>query len=211
MDADLLAEQLWAVNGPVLDDKGLPVPPTDAVKAYAAGFIAMLETAIVAHLPGTAVGSAPPGGDLTSGAAEGGKMTLMASPVMAQKASAGNPVVAAQMVIESAAIASYLIASGLVSFLPGSITGQSTETPAPAPGPLVNGEGMVGKISGLDGATLANLAVPPFTGPGKIPHYTALVGHLMTLGEVTYAANTVLGTMTGGALTVGAAAGGLVS
>jgi hypothetical protein len=215
MDKDLLAEALWAINGPVIGPDGVPVPATDGVKAYADGFISMLKAGIVAHLPGTVLGSAPPGSALKGGNAQGGKILALAGPVMAAIAAQGNPIVAAAIALEATAIATYFMAAALVSFTPETIEGTSTETTAPSPGPLTGGKGAgTGlQITGVDGGALAPLltAATAATGPLRKAHADVLCNHVKTFATVEYTAGTVIGTMTGGQLVGGAGAGGKIS
>jgi len=210
MDADLLAKDLWELNGEVLDGDGLPKKATSEMKDYAKGLIAMLSVGIVSHLPLTVSGSAAPGAPLLSGAASGGKILGLLGPTMAAIAGK-DPVIFATMLLEANAIATYILASGLVNFDTGSIEGTSTESASP--GPLTLGKGTQGKIVGLDGGALAVLVASAtgITGPTSKDHYSVVVKHIMDNAEVTYLPNTVLGSMAGGTLVAGLAAGGTIA
>jgi len=209
MDADVLAKDIWDINGEVKDGDGIIIGPPDGLTKYCQGFIAMVSVGIVSHLPGTITGSAAPGAPLLAGAASGGKVVGLLGLTMS--AIAADPIVAPAMTQEADVIAGYIMASGLVSFQTGSIEGNSTETANP--GPLAVGRGTQGRFTGLTGAALANLvsAATGTTGPKIIDQFDIMMNHLMDNAEVTYLPNTVLGIMTGGSLTVGAGAGGTIT
>jgi hypothetical protein len=132
---------------------------------------------------------------------------------MSAIAAASAPLIAPMILIESTVIAAYILEAAMISVAAGGISGTSSETPAPAPGPLLVGAGAQGKIGGLVGSVLAPRvsAMTLASGPLQVPHYTALCDFIMTNAVVSYAAGTVLGVCTGGQLTVGAAAGGTVA
>ena len=216
MVSDLLATELWNLEGPPTDAQGIPLPPSDGIKAYASGFVKMLKAGLVTHLPGTITGSAPPGGPLAGSKAEGGKILALLGLVMAGEASKGNPVVATQIGLEATALATYLMGAALVGLATGGITGNSTEVPppTPAPGPLVGAAGApVGKISGLTGAAMAQVValVTLQTGPKIVEHYSKMAEFVMANAAVEYKVGTVVGGCTGGQLTAGAGTGGIIS
>ena len=206
MDETLLAADIWAINGVVLDGEGKPTPPTDPIKAYAKGFIAMLKAGLV-MLP-LAQGGTGPGAPLSNGLGQGGKIINLLGPVMSGIAGV-DPVVAAQVAAEATAIATYMMASAIVSFLPGSVEGQSTET-SDSGGSLVQGKGSMGKISGLSGPSMAQVAGGAVgqTGPFIVDQYTVMCNHVMGLAEVSFKPNTITGGAYGSF--VGAGVGGTI-
>lgn len=209
MDAKLLAKDLWELNGEVLDGDGLVKGPTDAMNDYAKGLITMLSAGIVSHLPLTVSGSAAPGAPLLAGAASAGRVIGLLGLTMTAIA-AKDPIIAATMLLEANAISLYIMASGLVNFQSGSIEGTSTETASP--GPLTLGKGTQGRFSGLDGGALAAMVASAtgIVGPTSKDHYSVVVSHIVDNAEVTYVPNTVLGSMAGGTLVAGTAAGGTI-
>jgi len=214
MDSLLLAKQLWDLEGPPVDDKGIPVPPTDGIKAYAKGFVKMIQAGLATHLPGTITGSAPPGGPFAGAKADAGKILAVLGPVMAGEASKGNPTVAPMILLEATALATYIMGAALVSFPAGSITGNSTETTAPSPGPAAGASGApVGKISGLTGPAMAQaaFAATGATGPNAAAHYGAMAAFVMANASVEYKVGSVVATCTGGQITLGAGTGGVIS
>ena len=189
--------------------------PTPALDAYADGFIKMLKAGKVSHLPGTILGSAPPTSELSGGSAQGGKILGLVPSTMASIAGAGNPLVAAALILEATAVSTYFMSAAFVSFTAGTIEGTSTETTVPAPGPLVGGRGAgTGlQITAIDGNSLAPLvaAATLATGPTQAAFYSALCDHVKQLAVVAYTAGTVTGTMTGSALVGGLGGGGQIS
>ena len=220
LDAGALAQALWPHVGANDPQTGAPDPnPTEAIKSYAEGYVAMLKAAVVANaIPGTVLAAAaPPGAPIVSGAATGGKILVALGATMYGPASGGAlPSALAGLLLECTAIASYLMVGALVAFSAGGITGNSTATPPPTttPGPLVAGAGSGGLISGLDGSLLAKMvaAATLQTGPHQVEFYTALCTYTMSSALVTYPTNTVAGVCTGtGQFTLGLATGGAIT
>lgn len=215
MKKEVLAQTLWNTLGPPVDGNGKPLPPTDEIKAYAEGYIAMLKAGIVSAIPNTVQGTAPPGGPLSAGEANGSKILALSGSVMAAIVTPVNPVAAAGLKLEADAIGLYIQGAAIVSFQTGAITGQSTETGG-GPGPLVNGAGApVGRVSNMDGASMKELVSTATagvaTGPDQEDFYSALVDYTIENATVEFKANTIIGTMSGGQLTLGAGSGGLIT
>jgi hypothetical protein len=136
------------------------------------------------------------------------------------QSAAGYPSISSELETFCTEIASHIMGQGLVTFDPGNITGQCTSTgpPANSPGPLVNGAGSMGYISGLDGSALADavhsaVGYPGSTSAELVSFCTAITDYVMDNSEVTYLSGSVTGTCPGGGgpLQAGTAVNGTVS
>lgn len=204
-----LAQVLWDALGPPSDDSG-PLPPSDEIQAYADGYITMLSGGLINHVSGTVNAIGSPGLPVTNGTAIGGLIASIISSIMYDIVSLviiGAP----ELSNENAAIATYLMASGLVNFSSGNIGGTCTATQV-SPGILAGGYGQQGQITLLVGAALAAL-LPSMAGPLQVPFYVALVSYTMDNAEITYIIGTVVGAFVagGGAMTGGLANGGTIA
>jgi hypothetical protein len=211
LNADQLAQALLNTMSPKVDGKGMPVSSTAQVKAYAAGIVSCLQSAIVSNAPGTIVGVTAPGAPLTAGAGTGGIMVITPSALQAQTATAfvGAKTIAA----ENTAIITY-IGTGLIVFPTGGIVGTCTNTPT-SPGPLTAGTGTGGMIVGLTGAAALGAVAPALgtPGPAAVAFYNALITYILSSAQATYGTGTVQGVCPpgGGPLTAGSASGGTIS
>ena len=210
LNASDLADKLWSG----LSTKG-SAPVSDNIKNYAAGLIAACKAAIVSNLPGTVIAaSCPPGSALDGGQAMGGLAILQPSTMSAQAAVGLQGAGIANMMSENSAIISYIM-TGLINFAAGNITGQCTNTPPPpnVPGPLTNGAGTNGQITGLTGSGAMGMVAAALgsTGPDMNAFYTTLIDYLLSNAAVTYPANRVVGSCTSGGLLLGAATGGTIA
>ena len=210
LDGNDLATILHNALPKHVDSKKKPVPIPDQIKNYASGIVAALKSATVSNLPLTINGVTAPGQPLSLGAGIGGVMVISPTP-MINLTKLKQP--APMYVAENTAIIGY-IATGLVTFSPGSITGQCTNT-AVSPGPLENGAGKNGKIIGLTGvgAVAAVAAALGKIGPEAQKYYSALINYILATATVTYAQGSVEGVCptAGGPLGLGAAVGGTVA
>lgn len=208
-----LAHKLHNCLSQTSDGYGKPTSVSTETQSYASGIIAALKAAVVSNAPGTISGVCAPGSPLSGGFGVGGLIVMTPAPMIA-KTTGGFPGLSQPLLSkENVAIVTYL-ATGLVSFAAGNITGQCTNT-AESPGPLTNGAGSGGKIIGITGAAAmaAVIAATGFNGPDMIKHYTALVDYIKDKAEVTYASGSVVGVCPsgGGPLGAGAGTGGTIS
>lgn len=213
LDAVELANKLHGNIIPKIGADGAPLPVSTESQTYAAGVIAALKSAIVSNLPGTINGITAPGSPLSAGSGIGGLIVMTPAPMIAVTTGGFNPLSGPDLLKENTAIVTY-IATGLVTFAPGNITGQCTSSPT-SPGPLANGAGTGGKITALTGAGAfaAVFAALGFLGPDALNHYTILINYILDKAEVTYASGSVTGVCPpgGGPLGGGAATGGTIS
>lgn len=198
------------------DGNGSPIPVTPEMEAYAEAVVTTLQAGLVNHaIPGLVTGTTAPGAPLAAGAASNGLVSVLvpATWSAAMLAAIPAPQAAPNLTVEATASTAYLMASCLVGFSSGSITGTCTSTPT-SPGPLAAGQGMGGSISGLDGASWANAVMPP-NGDSSLSQaiYKAIVKHIQDNAQVQYAVGTVNGTCPpgGGPLALGLAAGGTIT
>lgn len=208
-----LANKLHDALAQKTDGNGAPTPVSDQTMNYASGVVAALKAALVNNAPGTITGVTAPGAPLSAGAGIGGIITILPAAMIA-KANVGMPPQAVPNITkENIAIIQY-IGTGLVTFASGNITGTCTNTPT-SPGILAAGAGANGQITGLTGAgaVAAVSSALGSTGPGMLPHYTALINYILQNAVVAYASGTVVGVAPsgGGPLTAGAGAGGTIS
>lgn len=195
------------------DGNGVPTKTSSETKAYAAGVIAALKSAIVSNPPGTINGITSPGSPLSAGSGILGLIVMTPAPMIAKTSTSFNPLSNTQLIKENTALITYL-ATGIVTFSAGNITGNCTNT-APSPGPLVNGAGKNGRIVGLTGAGAyaAVFAALGFLGPDALTHYNHLVNYILDNALVSYPTSSVQGVCPagGGPLVGGFAAGGTIS
>lgn len=209
LDASALANILHNVIPQKVDGQGKPTSVSGQTQAYAEGIVAALKAAIFSNLPATINGVTAPGAPLASGVGVGGVIVMTPAPMLAKTANGFKPPTP-QLIAENTAIIAY-IATGLVNFAPGSITGTCTNSPV-NPGPLVSGAGSNGMIVGLTGvaALAAVTAALGMVGPNGLSHYNALINYVSANAIGAYAANSVQGVCPpgGGPLAGGFAAGG---
>ena len=217
LSADTLAQQLWQTLNVINAQTGAPDPnPSPAIKAYAAGVVAMLQAAIVSHLPMMVTATdAPPAAPIAGAAAQMGMMVAVGSVITAQAAPAlGDPIAAANMALENVAVGNYFMSSAQVNFPTGTIQGQSTATPL-TPGALVLGSGQMGQVAGISGSALYGMvaaAIPTVQGPQQPSFYSALCTYVMGAAQVTYAPQTINGACTNsGQLVAAFGVGGTIS
>lgn len=213
LNIDKLADELNSAMG-VTDKDGKPIATTDQMKTYAKAVINTLKMSLSQHLPGTVTGVTAAGAPLQNGAATGGKLLNVNAATWLGIMAAGNPTAnPANLAIESAASTTYITGAALTNFSAGTITGLCTST-STNPGPLANGAGQNGQISGLVGSSWATVVMPAGGDPALTQKiYKAISEYVMKEAKVTYAANTVQGTCpaVSGNLLLGLAAGGIVS
>ena len=200
LDIDELADEIKAALGSPVDKDGNVVATTNEMKAFARAVINTLKAGLVANAPGTINGSAAPGGPLLAGVGVGGLVSGLAVPTwLAELTSAFPSADAGQLSAEAAASTGYLMASSLVTFAAGKITGQCTASPV-SPGPLVNGAGMDGTIGGLVGVAWAAAVTAAIGGGGPLAGdvYSAAADHIMNKAICAYTANTVVGSFAAG-------------
>ena len=211
MDATYLAQQLQTALG--------LTSVTEELTGYATGYVTALKTGLASHSSGTVVGTAPPGGPLVGGAATAGQISGVIPTVMTGIMSAtGGFHFANQAMIssENSATLGYVESAGIIDFESGSVNGTCTATIL-SPGILANGTGTDGEISLLVGSALASLikpiVSPTQSAPLMVPFYTALCNYTMDYLRVNFSTGTVTGNFApgGGALTGGAASGGVVT
>lgn len=190
-----------------------PDKPTPQMVEYVSGFLAAIKAAMVSNAVGTIVGLTAPGAPLANGAGTGGVITIQPAPMIAKTTVGQTSVAVTNIRKENEALINY-IATGTVTFASGTIAGTCTNTPT-NPGPLILGTGTGGVIVGLTGAgAMAAVAgATGYSGPAMITHYSALIDYLLLNAEVSYASGLVTGVcpIAGGALTLGAASGGIIS
>lgn len=207
LDPVALANKILASQLPEKDAENKPRPSPEQLTEYCKGLVAALQAGVVSHAPGTVNGTTVAGGPLALGSASGGLMVLTPALFIAKtQVATPNPLYAA----ENSALIAYIMASGTVSFDPGTITGTCSSTPS-SPGPLLLGQGTGGKIVGLSGAAAA-LAVGA-TGPDAVKHYDIIMTYIMENASVSYPLNSVVGTCppAAGPLAAGAATGGIIA
>lgn len=205
---DLASSILTALGSPV-DKDGNPVSVTDQMRSYARAVIDTLMAGTFANAPGTINGSAAPGGPLMGGTGVGGVVSGLSPSVWGSDLASAFPA-APKTADEARDSTTYLMASALVGFASGDITGTCTATPSSA-GILANGAGTDGTISGLDGSAWATAAEAP--GPLGVPFYSAVAAYLMKNASCSYASGAVTGTFAanGGPLVAGTGIGGMIA
>lgn len=213
MDAQALAKKLHDALAQKTDGNGVPTKISDQTLNYAKGIVAALKAATFSHLPGTVVGVTAAGSPLSNGAATGGVIVIQPGPMIAKVAMGVPPEALPMLKTENTAIIGYL-ATVMVNFSPGGITGQCTNT-AESPGPLQNGAGTGGKLTGATGAAATGFVAAQLgaIGPDMLKHYTALIDYLVANVEGKYASGSVVGVCppAAGSLTAGAGTGGTFS
>ena len=176
-----------------------------------------MQAALVNNAPGTITGVAPSsGGPLINGAGTLGLITGMTPVSLAARmiAEMGFAFPSPEVIQMATAICTHLQTTGSVSFAPGNITGNCTNTPV-SPGALI-GEGTGGMIVNLSGPVLAALIAISYGGivsPELLSFSNAFVNYIMSNAEVTYATGTVTGTCSagGGPIIAGTGVGGLIA
>lgn len=197
-------------------------PVTPQLLGWGNGIVLELQTgAIVSHSTGTVIGQSAPGSPLSQGAASGGSISGISGSTMASLVVANSsgtyPVVTPQLLGLCTEIANHIISEASVDFASGNITGNCTNTPL-SPGPLVNGAGSNGEISGLDGDSLANDAafgvpfIPPIATPDLKDFCNAIIDYIMNNANVIYPPNSIIAVCPpgGGPITGGTGTGGKI-
>lgn len=190
-------------------------PQSSQMSGLAQDIVDHLMAGSVSHSPGSVTGDAPPsGGPLLNGAASGGTITLSPGDLSSRFASTfgqSTPEISGM----ADAISNHL-ATGLVTFDIGTISGTCTNTPS-TPGVLI-GQGVNGYITGLNGPTLATaissgIGQGGATTPELLDFSSALIDYVMNNAMVTYATGAVTATCSagGGPIILGAASGGTIS
>lgn len=185
---------------------------TAQLSGLAAAIVAHVQTGVVAFLPGTITGTAPPsGGPLIAGAGAGGTIVLV--PTALESALVGVFGVSTPEILGMAdAISLHVSTLGLVSFASGTITGACSNTPV-APGVLA-GVGANGTISGLVAGTLATALAVGIGQPAPTSQLTnmatEIVNHIMNNAVVSLPVVTATCSAGGGPIIAGAAAGGII-
>lgn len=172
---------------------------------------------LVNNASGTITGIAPSsGGPLSNGAGSGGVISGLTGASLANrmKTEMGKPSISSPLLQMATSIANHLL-TGIVSFASTKITGICTNTSS-NPGPLTNGAGTDGVISGLSGTVLANDMKSGFGGtvsPELLAMCNAIVNYIMTNGVVAYLSGSVTATCSagGGPITLGTGVGGKIS
>lgn len=215
MDVDQLADQIKAALGNPVDKDGNTVATTDEMKAYARAVINTMLAGKAANAPGTINGMGSPGGALDGGSGSGGLISGLSPGTWLGILTAAFPTAnSGQLSTEAQASTAYLMASSLVGFAPGKITGKCMAT-AESPGPLADGAGSGGLISGLDGTAWSSAVAGGIGGGGPLigEVYSTVAKHIMDNAECAYATGGVVGNFAsgGGALIGGAGANGTIT
>lgn len=156
-------------------------------KALAKAILDEVKQAKCLFVPGQITGTAvSSGGPLQKGAAKDGAILALLPPRLSAAVAGGlgKGPPTPQVLAEATGICTHLM-TGKVSFSSGSITGTTTNTPS-NPG-TVTGVGSKGKISGLDGAAMAQLIAPSHGGsvsPQLKAKCVAIVKHIQENVEV---------------------------
>lgn len=199
-------------------EMGFPSPVSTQLVGWGEGVVQHIQSAATVN-HALVTGDTSPGSPLSNGAAAGGIISGMDGSTMASlvQAGAGYPNVSSELDTFCQQIVSHIQTLGLVEFEAGEITGQCTST-ALSPGPLTNGAGTGGEISGLDGSILADaihsaVGYPGGTSSALVKFCTAITNYIMANAEAIYASGQVTGTCPagGGPLQGGVAAGGTIS
>lgn len=209
------ADLALAINDAIAatDKDGNPIAVTSQMEAYADAIITTLTAGLVNHaIPGSVLGVTSPGSPLSNGSALAGLLTALIPATWSGVMQAAIPD-ATSLSQEASASTGYLMSSALVNFAAGNIKGTCTNTPV-APGPLANGEGADGEISGIAGAAWASAVMPP-TGDPTLTQaiYNAICDYVTSNAAATYAAGTVQGVCPpgGGPLSAGVALAGTLA
>lgn len=211
MSVSGMADAIKAALGNPVDKDGVPVATTAEMTAYANAVVTTLSAGLVSNAPGTVTAVGAPAAPVTLGTAAGGLVAgLLPATFLGILTSAfvgANP---AALSTNANGSATYLMASSIVAFLAGSITGTCTATPT-SPGILAAGAGANGVISGLAGAAWSTAVAA--AGPLGAAVYTAITAHIMANAKATYATATVVGVFAagGGPMTLGAGTGGTIA
>lgn len=210
LDATSLADALKA-------GLGFTEATTAQLSGLAQDIVDHIGTAVFSNLLGTVTGEAPPtGGPLANGAASNGVIVLVPSDLETRfNATFGT---STSEISGFATAFSTHIASALVTFVAGNITGTCTNVgpPTPAPGVLL-GEGANGILEGLDAPTLAALissSIGQSGTTGRLDGFSeSLVTEVSDNAEATYLVGSVTGVAPsgGGPITLGAGTGGTIS
>lgn len=183
---------------------------TPEITNTAKAFVAVVKGGIFMHA--LVNGTAPPGGPLQAGAAEGGVILLpLAATLPVQIAAALKGPPTPQIMGLAMGFATH-IQTGLVSFASGNIMGACTNT-ALTPGPVLAG-GQNGQIKGLSGSALSSLWSAPLGGKSKeIDEMAKVVAEYFSKEAMgSYVMGTVTGVAPpGGGPVVAVGAGGTFS
>jgi hypothetical protein len=198
---------------------GFPTPVSTQLTGWGTAIVNELTGhGLVNNASGTITGTCPPSSPLSSGAGTGGLISGLSGSRLASAVAtaAGYGSVSSELSAFGAQIVAHIQTSGIVTFTSGEITGTCTNTPI-SPGPLADGAGSGGKISGLSGSMLATLiqgaAGYPSVSAQLTNFCTAIVNYIMTNASVTYASGDVEGVCPtgGGSLSAGTGVNGTIA
>lgn len=172
------------------------------------------QSGLVSFVAGTITGTCPPGGPITLGKGDNGKILGILGPSLASRfqLNMGFPSITSQLQTMADGIINHIISMGSVAFNAGGIVGACTNT-ATSPGPFV-GAGSKGKISNLDPDILAKLLAAGLGGPptDQVKAMAkAIVDHISNEGEAFFLSGIIgVAPSGGGPLVAGAGVGGKV-
>lgn len=224
--SDKLFSMLKAALGNPTDEKKMPVMSLPQLKAFADAFVNGLKASQTIHMAiggsGLAVNApSPDAGKLVGGSAMAGKIInlnpqLIATQMIQGAQSALNPQATANITKSVSTITTYIMASGLVNFSAGSVTGNCTAITgsSPAPGVLVAAKGEKGKIQGLVGSALmAQMSAVQGPLPNLLSYCNAICDFVVQNAQVDYLPQTINGAFPsgGGAVIGGTAVSGVIS
>jgi hypothetical protein len=195
------------------DKNGQLPPPSPEMEAYSKAILTLIQ-ASTTHPTGTVLGTTTAASPLTAGSALNGILVGFLPASYLSELQTGFPTADPSLLAKDANTSvTYINSSAKINFQIGNIIGTCTSTPT-APGPLLFGAGNNGTIDGLDGASWAQLSVPPTGDPALAEKiYSAIVKYINTTAKITYPTGTVSGTCptAAGPLTLGIAANGVIS
>jgi hypothetical protein len=232
LKADELSEKLTKVLK-MKDKDGIPLDPTKMSDAMAQGLVQVLKAAKTMNplVMGTGIAldaPAPNAGQLVSGVAFNGKIIgLIPAPLISKLIAAATAgvdpkfvgIMQANITSRCTAMCNYIMASALVNFnkVEGGCTALLPKPPFPgAPGALIAGQAMNGKIQGLVGPSMASMVASAMgylpMPPDFIPFHTEICDYIMQNAEVTYMTGTIIGSFAigGGPLIAGMGQNGLI-
>jgi len=205
----------------IRSEMGFSLPVSGALVCWGDGVVDEIQNGLVNNSAGTITGDCPPGGGaLSNGAGNSGVVSNIDATAMASAIRTCNTeytFISTELQEFCEEIRDHIQTSGIVIFASGDITGTCGNTII-SPGILSSGKGINGKITNLEGNTLAtnihNRVYPSLTGPTSllIDFCTALINYVEGNAEVLYASGSVEGDCPagGGALLNGKGTNGII-
>lgn len=190
-----LANVILNALGNPLDKNGNPIGVTDQMLNYSDIIIKNLKTASVNNVSGSVTAQGLPSAPITNGSATNGTISGISASSWLSDMQSGFPNSNSAMLNQEATGSTTHLMTGKAGFDAGKITGTCMATPT-NPGPLLNGAGTQGKISGLSGSAWD--AAIGSLGPLGSNVYNAIVSYIQNNSDVQYLVNSISGNFSAG-------------